>query len=231
MSQNPIVPEKITKPIQLLGAWLAGLFAIDSCFLFAATKMVSGSIEAIALVIAAIFNVPIFLAAVFLLQTKFRPELQEDSYYSTYLSQKTNQPITIEKEAALVDEVMKRIEMLETKAIELRTAQGAQADALPPLVFGVNRHLEDGDKIKAQLAKHGVLSCTSFGGKEPPKDRVVSISQYLPATVREQVIKIAIELGFKYYRNYDNQLEEALEDVLLGSYGGPEYELLSETSA
>ena len=86
MSEQNIKPEKITKPIQLLGAWLAGLFSIDSCFLFAASNMAQGSFESYALTLAAIVNVPVFLLAVFLLQTKFRPELQEDSYYSTYLN-------------------------------------------------------------------------------------------------------------------------------------------------
>lgn len=63
-----IKPEKITKPMQLLGAWLAGLFSVDSCFLFAASQMNQGSLESIALVFAAIINVPLFLAAVFLLK-------------------------------------------------------------------------------------------------------------------------------------------------------------------
>jgi DNA-binding transcriptional ArsR family regulator len=128
MSQNPIVPEKITKPIQLLGAWLAGLFAIDSCFLFAASRMEAESFESIALVCAAIANVPIFLVAVFLLQTRFRPELQEDSYYATYLSQKTNQPIPIEKDALRLEDAVARIELLEPKPREIKSALENEAD-------------------------------------------------------------------------------------------------------
>lgn len=88
MSEQSIKPEKITKPIQLLGAWLASLFSINSCFPVAFANMEPASFESIALVVVAIINVPLFLAAVFFLQTKFRPELQEDSYYSSYLSQK-----------------------------------------------------------------------------------------------------------------------------------------------
>ena len=90
---HSIKPERITTPIQLLGAWLVGLLSIDSCFLFAVANMDQGSWESVALTIAAIVNVPLFIGAVFLLQTKFRPELQEDSYYSSYLSQKTNEVI------------------------------------------------------------------------------------------------------------------------------------------
>lgn len=95
MTEVSVKPERITKPIQLLGAWLAGLLAIDSCFLVAAIRMPNASWHASALVIAAIGNVPLFLAAVFLLQTRFRPELQEDSYYATYLSSKTNELVRV----------------------------------------------------------------------------------------------------------------------------------------
>ncbi len=231
MSQNPIVPDKITKPIQLLGAWLAGLFAIDSCFLFAAARMESGSFESIALTLATIINVPVFLAAVFLLQTKFRPELQEDSYYSNYLSQKTNMPIKVEKDLVRVDEVLKRIEILETRSLELRSVSDTNSYNISSLIFGVNSYLEDGDEIKEKLAGHGVLRCTSFCGSEPPKHRVVSISEYLPADVQSQVLEIASDLGIYYYKNFDNKFEEIVEDVLLGSYGDPEYEVLCKKSA
>ena len=80
--------QKVTKPIQLLAAWLVGLMAIDGMFLGAASRITGW--EQSVLVIAAVFNVPLFLGAIFLLQTKFRPELQEDSYYATYLNSKTN---------------------------------------------------------------------------------------------------------------------------------------------
>ena len=95
MSESKLQPATITKPMQLLAAWLVGLLAIDSCFLLAASRHPSGSMEAMALTWAAIANVPVFLGALFLLQTRFRPELQEDLYYSTYISQKTNQAISV----------------------------------------------------------------------------------------------------------------------------------------
>ena len=109
-----IQPDKITKPIQLLGAWLAGLLAIDSCFLIAAARMDQGSWESMALVIAAIGNVPLFLAAVFLLQTKFRPELQEDAYYSTYINQKTSAKVHVSREEIGLSQLALRLDRLET---------------------------------------------------------------------------------------------------------------------
>lgn len=38
MDSSKITPERITKPIQLLGAWLVGLLSVDSAFLVAATE-------------------------------------------------------------------------------------------------------------------------------------------------------------------------------------------------
>jgi hypothetical protein len=88
MAESGIRPESITRPIQLLAAWLAGLVAIDGSFLFAASHISTPSWAAGVLVISSTLNVPIFIVAVFLLQTKFRPEMQEDSYYAQYLDKK-----------------------------------------------------------------------------------------------------------------------------------------------
>lgn len=55
------------------------------------------------LAIAAVANVPIFILSLFLLQTKFRPEMQEDSFYSQHLERKysamkmDSPPIDLEK--------------------------------------------------------------------------------------------------------------------------------------
>lgn len=231
MSQNPITPEKITKPIQLLGAWLAGLFAVNSCFLFAASRMESGSFESIALIIAAILNVPLFLAAVFLLQTRFRPELQEDSYYSTYLSQKTNEPIPIDKDRPHFVDMLKRVEHIEAKYLELPSFIEDRQEDIRSLIFGVNFHLHDKEQIKSALADKGVFKCTAFGGDSIPVNRVVSVSEYLPEETLKAVLQLAGHLGFKQYKTYNNQVEETLEDVLFGSYGDPEYEILTGSRA
>lgn len=87
MSETKIVPEKITRPIQLLAAWLIGLIVIDGAFLTAASQIENPNWAAGVLVLASVINVPLFLISIFLLQTKFRPEMQEDVYYSKYLEQ------------------------------------------------------------------------------------------------------------------------------------------------
>jgi len=85
MTQPQLHPERITKPIQLLAAWLAGLVLVDGAFLTAAAYIKAPAWAAALLVVAAVANVPIFIAALFLLQTRYRPEMQEDSFYSRYL--------------------------------------------------------------------------------------------------------------------------------------------------
>ena len=215
MAEPVIKPEKITKPIQLLGAWLAGLFSIDVAFLLAASKLPAGSWEASTLVVAAVINVPIFLIAVFVLQTKFRPELQEDSYYATYLSQRTNEKIVITKDEQRFIRVQEQISDLEKRIVPQRSAGGA----LGGLVVGINQYFADKDDLGRKLLDFGIPSYTLFGGDEPPSERVVSISQHLDSETFAAVLSLVSDLGFARYNMFDNIAEEAEEDVLLGSYG------------
>jgi len=97
MTNTEIKPQAITKPIQLLAAWLSGLVLVNGSFLTAATTISSPVWLPILLVVASVINVPIFLLCIFLLQTKFRPEMQEDTYYSQYLEKKYNNSTTTTK--------------------------------------------------------------------------------------------------------------------------------------
>jgi len=85
METHKIEAHKITKPIQLMAVWFVALLLIDTAFLTAATKINSPAWLAPSLVISAIAFVPLFLAGVFLMQTVFRKELQDDPFYSEWL--------------------------------------------------------------------------------------------------------------------------------------------------
>jgi hypothetical protein len=227
-----IQPDRITKPIQLLGAWLAGLLAIDSCFLIAAAKLPTGCWEAQALTVAAIANVPLFLLAVFLLQTKFRPELQEDLYYSSYISQKTNARIPVTKEDAVSLLIQQRIERLELHAKNIASrADTTNEDArISNLKIGINTHLDDLDNIAKRLAKAGVVGYSLFGPEEPPERRVVAISQELAPETQRAILRLAAEVGFKQY-SYIQDFEEIPEHVLFGSYGKETLEIAASAEA
>lgn len=126
MSNNKIEAHKITKPIQLLAAWLVGLAIINVTFLTAAANITQPSWVAGLLSIAAVINVPIFVTSIFLLQTKFRPEMQEDSYYSDYLNSKQGSVVLKEPPKASdgiknsIEELSQRIsDLAESKPVNL----------------------------------------------------------------------------------------------------------------
>jgi len=112
MNSNNIKPEKVTKPIQLLAAWLTGMILINTTFLTAASQITTPSWTSGLLIIAAVLNVPLFLFSIFLLQTRFRPEMQEDTFYSQYLERKYNgeqKEITVSKLDINTNKIAKEI--------------------------------------------------------------------------------------------------------------------------
>jgi hypothetical protein len=86
MAEPQIQPHRITKPIQLLAVWMAGLIILVGSFLAAAQFLKSPEWLSPFLAVSAVALVPVFLGLLFLLQTKFRPQLQEDAYYSEWLA-------------------------------------------------------------------------------------------------------------------------------------------------
>jgi hypothetical protein len=86
MAQPIIQPHRITKPIQLVAVWMAGLVLLVGSFLTAARFLFEPAWVAPFLAISAVMIVPVFLILLFVLQTRFRPQLQEDAYYSKWLA-------------------------------------------------------------------------------------------------------------------------------------------------
>lgn len=84
MSKPRIEPHRIKTPIQLLAVWFAALVILDGVFLGAAIMIHNPNWIAPALVVTAIALVPVFLISALVMQTKFRPLLQEDMYYSEW---------------------------------------------------------------------------------------------------------------------------------------------------
>lgn len=116
ITKQQIRPERITRPFQLLAAWLTGLVAIDGAFLTAAKYLSEPTWVPGLLVAAAVVNVPLFLVAIFILQTRFRPEMQEDAYYSKYLEDKHNR---VESAASELEEEVDRAISLADIRVEL----------------------------------------------------------------------------------------------------------------
>jgi len=84
-----IKPERITKPIQLLATWLAGLVLLVVVLIIGSAQTYPVKWINCLFAITVVAIIPLFLILVFLLQTKYRPEMQEDKFY--YLSKYTKE--------------------------------------------------------------------------------------------------------------------------------------------
>ena len=223
MPNNQLEPHKLTKPIQLLGAWLLGLTIIDGGFLGAAVAIGSGQWERSALVIAAIVNVPIFLLALFVLQTKFRAELQEDSYYSEYISKKTALAIELGKnERAGIGQ-----EFPSTPVVDHVSSAPSEASASldwSTWKIGLNEHRDDFLAIREALLQQGIPVAIMFGVGKPPKEWVISISSHMGFDHVIALLRVLVTFSFDGFSRWE-PVEEAgeTEDVYIGSYGDRNY--------
>lgn len=221
-AQQRIEPERITKPIQLLAAWLVGLIAVDGSFLLTAANMGTGTWERGALVVAAIANVPLFLFALFLLQTRFRPELQEDSYYSKYLDKRTNEVVTVRREEVLENELVTL--RADIRALTTQTEAPPRADkdrrVGSPVKIGLNHHFVE---LRGAIKAAGLPLDDVFGVVEAPKIRLMSIADYLLFSEKIRMLRLALDMDLDAYGYFNPPEESIREDVLIGSYGTPGY--------
>lgn len=226
-TEHKIQPDRITKPIQLLASWLVGLIVIDSAFLIAASKMSDGSWERTALVIAAIANVPVFLLALVLLQTRFRPELQEDSFYAQYLDKRTNELVTVRRDELIEKELVAlRADVLAIKEPDELSFDPLDADrAESPLKIGLNHHLAE---LREAIRAFGFPLNDIFGTAERPAHRVMAIAEYLPYTQRVRILRLAVQMKLDGYAYFHPREEGIAEDVLVGSYGNIQFGILPE---
>ncbi|WP_318400722.1 hypothetical protein [Photobacterium leiognathi] len=221
MQNKSVNPEKITKPIQVLAAWLLGLLSINGSFLATATIFPSDSWQSGFLVVTAFLNVPIFLGAVFLLQTKFRPELQEDAYYSSYLNRKSNEHVIVDKFEALNIELSSKVHALEQK-FQSNEQQIESEFILKNVGIGLNKYIAI-PELNSVKNKYHIDHFSMFGSDKPPTNKVMAISRHLSSEQRDEAIQLAKDLKLDGYSFFDNWAEETKEDILIGAYGPVNY--------
>lgn len=236
MTDRHIEPHKVTKPIQLLAAWMVGLILTNSSFLLTATQFNPTEWERSALVIASIINVPLFLLALFVLQTRFRAELQEDTFYSEYLSKKSSSLVRLEKNVVQDS----RLEELERVVIQLRSHGSEQnhgPDKTPATLnwsawpVALNILHPKFTEIRESLQTAGIPLAETFGieGEDPPERWIVSLSNSLPTAHKSQLLKAILPFGFDGFQLWDPIREaEETEDVYIGSYGDKSYALIND---
>jgi hypothetical protein len=145
-----ITPQNVTKPIQLLAAWLVGLILVDSSFLAGAKILTTPPWIAATLVVAAVANVPLFLICIFVLQTRFRPEMQEDSFYARYLEVRnaTGSVVNSGDEAARLREVV----------IDATSSMSDVLRAVDSTVVEIRSRIGDGVGVVSESEKGLIVS-------------------------------------------------------------------------
>ncbi len=220
MEHKNIEPHKVTKPIQLLAAWLAGLVLVNGTFLGAAMAFDNGSGERFYLTVAAIINVPLFLGAIFLLQTKFRPELQEDSYYSSYLDKKT-QKVTevnpIDDLRMTLNSLRRDVSALTVKSQALELEETVASD----ISVSLSEKAPDVVAFKKKLKRLNIGVIKMFdpeaAGNKTDRFHVV-LNPDLPFGIKVEMLKLAAEYGLDSY-SYDRPDSVNTEDIYIGGFG------------
>lgn len=230
--QQKIEPQKVTKPIQLLAAWLVGLIVVDGSFLMAATSMQPASWERAILIVASVINVPLFLAAIFLLQTKFRPELQEDLFYSKYLDKKTNRIVTVSRDEKLEMELSSiRNKVISLSEVAVPAVASGGASPNKPVVqqrlgyqwkVAINDYLDNFEEIRKLLKDKSIPVSDIFGSEYTsgkPKHKVLTLSRQVDFESKVTILLLASKAKIESYTYFDPQDEGIKEDILIGSYG------------
>jgi len=207
-----IDPQQVTKPIQLLAAWLVGLIAIDGTFLASASLITKPDWGAGLLVIAAVANVPIFLLALFLLQTRFRPEMQEDSFYARHLERKYSdqaQKMTVFEAPRPLPLAGQRKSRFSFQTSPARSPYVLINDLLP-------RYIE----ILNALAAAGVRPGDTFGSTstvaKPPANFVVSVGTGTPHILAQGILEVVKDYGLDGVGvGWD---ESDRDQILIGAY-------------
>lgn len=241
MQKNSIKPENITKPIQLLSVWLLGLTILVSGLLTAAKALDKPSWLPVFLTISAVAIIPLFLILIFLLQTKYRPQMQEDIYYSKYLNKDTNRFEKLkepQEQSTTINELIeisnKTKEQLEKISNLLLTKDDNNKNKLGPLIINSEEQISSLQKklkinnIELSINKKspiynniveiirnvGFTRFDEFGDTYIPENFVISFGRNVTADIiREIVVPLS-----KITEGYVKISTTANNAIVIGSY-------------
>jgi hypothetical protein len=226
MTEQKIEPSKVTKPIQLLAAWLVGLTLINGSFLGAAIALGATPWLQSVLVIAAVVNVPVFIVAIFLLQTKYRPEMQEDSFYATYLDKKTQRMVSIaqvRREDIRDQEVVSDVRALSQLLPQDGTGMTPEKlIARRRYAISMNDYFPQFDILRNELRKSGYRVKDIFGStNDPPTDApsafIISIVDYVEIEFVRELLRILLKYDFRGIKfTPRDDIDDS--EIYLGSY-------------
>jgi hypothetical protein len=242
MQENNIKPEAITKPIQLLAVWLLGLVILVSGLLTAAKVLEHPSWLPVFLSISAVAIIPLFLFLIFLLQTKYRPEMQEDIYYAKYLNEDTNRFERLKKHKeknVAMDEIIeisnKTKDQLEKMSDMLAMlANHNNHNKLKPLIIdseeqlnnlqkklrlnnielSINKKIPIYNDIVEIIKNVGFTKFDEFGANYIPNDFVISFGKSIPANIIREIVTPLSKITDGYVK-ISTTSENA---IVIGSY-------------
>jgi len=230
MSNPQIDPNRITKPIQLLAAWLAGLVIVNGSLLTTAIALAGSDWLSHALVIAAIGNVPIFLISLFLLQTKFRPEMQEDEYYHRYLENKYS---AITGRTEVVEKMLKVSPTADPVEPRTPSRSRTRLPVSPNVRVSINDLLPFYSELRTELEDAGILINKTFGStsEEPkvPSQFILSFGDDVPLPLIKTALRVCSRRGLHGIANSGTSISRGQLYVGAYSYDKPDKKFLTLT--
>ena len=173
LNSHKIKPEKVTTPIQLLAVWFIALLLLTSAFFTAASQIHEPKWISPLLVISGILLVFVFIVLIFLMQTKYRPEMLSGKEYLEYVDKKF-QGFSPEN---LTDEP---IDKIDDSSLETQRISEYQNNAGLFLI-----HIWRPSKLKGQVA-----------------DIRISVYQHGQGPLNmNQIDYVEYELGRKFFKN------------------------------
>jgi hypothetical protein len=211
-----------------LAAWLVGLILTNTGFLTAATKIESPSWASGVLVIAAIVNVPLFLTCLFLLQTRFRPELQEDVFYSRYLETRISAQTGKPEVVAVSGRSTGVLLPLRTADIARPLSPGAESQLVDKI--SVNDLLLHSKEIMARLQEENLEISSTFGSSSitpyPPEKFVISIGPHFSIEIFQKILRISIKNGLEGLQLVTDVFQT--KKLYIGAYNYEPYSVITE---
>lgn len=217
LSDHKIDAASVTKPIQLLAAWLVGLLALNVSFLTAAAAIHQPTWAAGFLVVCAAVNVPLFLVCLFVLQTKFRPEMQEDQFYSQYLERRVE---TGKVEIVAMSDDSEIPPPTRVATTDFTVSRNRTAKLLQALDIQVNDLLPDFKEISDRLSAAGIHIKRTFGStSEDPEAPPFTLLSFSPAVTVDQLQNILRLLDGKIDKiGIASEIYARGAEIYVGSY-------------
>jgi hypothetical protein len=220
MTSPELKADRITKPMQLLGAWLAGLILVDGSFLAAARFLDRPTWLPAVLVIASVINVPLFLGCLFLLQTRFRAEMQEDTFYLQYVQakQKTTGPELLADIAALRRDTFQAGERTITLIEEVHRQTATFASELSRVASGLHASDTQSDLVALEASRAATARQLGTALRDIGWAQVkISVNDLLP-TYAELVARFK-EAGIPINETFGSDSTAPVPEITLLSVG------------